>query len=184
MEKIDTEGILSAVEQDLEERGLKLEDTSFRGDKERGFRISDDWKQGVDVEHIMEEIRADVDRQGYSAREMRSAEQMANQDNRELDLYNEAFLKARMDGMRSKWENPVFFPYNGHPIKVFFQKIIRKITASAFYHSFQYQNAFNHETLEVVRQLQLRSDRLEEECMELKEQIRKMGQQRRDPSGR
>jgi hypothetical protein len=171
MEKIDTEGILSAAEQDLEERGLKLEDTSFRGDKERGFRISDDWKQGVDVEHIMEEIREDVSRSGYSYREMSRARRLANLDANEEYGYDEAFFGSKVDGMRTNWRNPIYFPYKGNPVKVFFQTLIRKITASSFYFAFVHQNRFNHDTYDAVRQLQLYTKELEEECRVLREEV-------------
>ncbi|MCR5425845.1 MAG: hypothetical protein K6E81_03340 [Lachnospiraceae bacterium] len=176
MQNTETDIILSEVERDIEERSLKREETAFKQNPEIFFSLSDDWKQGPDVEKIMQEIRADIRAAGYSERDMFRARRLADRDKtlEEAEGYNPKVLDEMIQRMRNTWSNPVYFPFQGNPVKAFLQKILQKIVGSSFYYAFMHQNRYNSALIASIIQLHNHCEELESELRILRGEVEQL----------
>ena len=101
-------------------------------------------EENINVEKIMEEIRREIQQKGYTREELRFADVEVNvKDVDPGERFQKTELLSQHNFINSNYNNPIGFPITGNPVKVFVQKVIRKLTLFVTYPAFQFQNRFN-----------------------------------------
>lgn len=108
----------------------------------------------IDVAEIMANIRQEIADKGYTKEEISYAQALANMDGANLDkCYNRRALRTKYEYVSGHYNNPIFFELKGNPVKVFLQKVIRRIFLFVIYPAFQFQNVFNEGVVDCIRQV-------------------------------
>lgn len=142
----------------------------------------------IDVGEIMAGIRKEIAEKGYTKEEISYAQALANMDRASLDkCYNRRVFRTKYEYIDGHYNNPVFFELKGNPVKVFLQKVIRRIFLFVIYPAFQFQNVFNKGVVECIRQLRnyieeneevrhasIKISRLEKQLQDQQEQIERL----------
>lgn len=142
----------------------------------------------IDVGEIMAGIRKEIAEKGYTKEEISYAQALANMDGASSDkCYNRRVFRTKYEYIDGHYNNPVFFELKGNPVKVFLQKVIRRIFLFVIYPAFQFQNVFNKGVVECIRQLRnyieeneevrhtsIKISRLEKQLQDQQEQIERL----------
>lgn len=142
----------------------------------------------IDVGEIMAGIRQEIADKGYTKEEISYAQALANMDGASLDkCYNQRALRTKYEYISGHFNNPIFFELKGNPVKVLFQKVIRRFFLFVIYPAFQFQNVFNEGVVDCIRQVRnyieeneevkhtpVKLARLEKQLQEQQEQIERL----------
>ncbi len=108
----------------------------------------------IDVQEIMEGIRKEIADRGYTKEEISYAQALANMDAASLDrCYNPRALKMKYEYVRGHYNNPIYFELKGNPVKVLFQKVVRRLFLFVIYPAFHFQNVYNEAVADCIRQM-------------------------------
>lgn len=129
--------------------------------------------QEIDVEKIMEGIRREIKEKGYKAQDLRFADIPLEREGTAGMHYSREEAEKALDYLTFHSNNPIFFPLSGNPVKIFIQKVIRRVFFFVINPAFQFQNKFNSTTVRFMKQ----SLNYMEENEELKNQIQSMQEQ-------
>lgn len=145
----------------------------------------------IDVEEIMRSIRDDIEKRGYTKKELRFADIRTENEEGiqcldeyfELDNFRNTIVQ--MDGKRNVqcWR-----PLGGNKIKVAIKKIIRKLVKFYVEPIVEEQNQFNFYTVSAMAQIyskieeeqNMKIEQMEERIKKLEEQCRKFNSQDED----
>lgn len=107
----------------------------------------------IDVQEIMAGIREEIAHRGYTKEEISYAQALANMDAASLDkCYNPRALRTKYEYIRGHYNNPVYFELKGNPVKVLFQRVIRRAFLFVIYPAFHFQNVYNEAVADCIRQ--------------------------------
>lgn len=106
----------------------------------------------INVEQIMTQIRKDIADKGYKAEDLKFVDVVAEQTGQTGTHYSEAEAEKALDYLSFHTANPVYFPLAGNPIKVFFQKVIRRLLFFLLQPAFHFQNVFNTQNAKFLNQ--------------------------------
>ncbi len=124
--------------------------------------------QAIDVEKIMEEIRQDIRVKGYTEEDLSFSDIAASNNAHKGYDYSRQELEKNAAYLEAHSQNPIYFPLQGNPIKVFIQRVLRRCLLYVIFQAFQFQNKFNLSVAGCISQI--RNYQIENEG--LKEQIR------------
>ncbi len=128
----------------------------------------------INVEEIMRNIRTEIAEKGYSDDEMSYMKVLANMDTASMEnRFQAKELQSKYEYISTHYANPVYFPLKGNPIKCFLQRALRRVLLFVIFPAFQYQNMFNHATVNCIHQLKNHVD----ETKELKKQLAQQQEQ-------
>lgn len=141
--------------------------------------------ENIDVQKIMEGIRKEIADQGYTEEEISYAQSLANMGSVRSDkYYNPRTLRMKYEYVRGHCDNPICFELKGSPIKMLFQKAIRRVFLFVIFPAFHFQNTYNKavadcigqmknyiEENEQVRHMAVKVTALEKQVKEQQEQI-------------
>lgn len=139
--------------------------------------------QEINVQEIMSEIKKNIEEKGYSEEEIEFAVALANQDNADSltgggeETYDNHIMQENRTYMNTYYHNPIYFPLQGNPIKVLWQKIIRKLVRFVTHNAFQYQNNFNLALVRCINQISFYIRQQEQSKNKIKNLEVKMSQQ-------
>ena len=131
----------------------------------------------------VQEIRKNIEEKGYSEEEIEFAVALANQDNSESltgggeEIYDNRIMQESRQYMNTYYHNPIYFPLQGNPIKVLWQKVIRKLVRFVTHNAFQYQNRFNLALVRCINQISFYIRQQEQSKTKIKNLEVKMSQQ-------
>lgn len=110
-----------------------------------------DSSQKIDVEKIMEEIRADIKCKGYNNDMLSFSDvYVAPSDTFQKDVFDE-----NVTDINNQWDIPYYRPIIGNPIKKFIQKVIRKLMKPVSFPVVIDQAEFNSRVASVMNQMKL-----------------------------
>lgn len=110
--------------------------------------------ENVNVEEIMEEIRKEIQEKNYRKEELDFEDIEADEKLGEGCYFQMDELQLQLDNLSTHWHNPVYFPLPGNPIKVFFQRVFRRLLLFVIFPAFQFQNRFNNGTVNCLKQVE------------------------------
>lgn len=139
----------------------------------------------IDVEEIMAGIRQEISEKGYTKEEIGYAQALANMDSDSLEkCYNKRTLRMKYNYISTHFNNPIYFELEGNPIKVFLQRVARRMFLFVIFKAFYFQNVFNEGVVDCIRQIKnyieeneevkhapVKISRLEKQILEQQEQI-------------
>lgn len=109
--------------------------------------------QNIDVEKIMEEIRQDIAEKGYKEEDLDFTDIAVDAGRTGCGSeFDENELAGQAAYLNSHYNNPIYFPLKGNPVKVFFQKAVRRMLLFVIFPGFQFQNKFNVATVRCMNQ--------------------------------
>lgn len=111
--------------------------------------------ENINVEEIMKEIRKEIQEKKYREEELKFADLEADEKLGEVSFFQMDELQMQFDELASHCNNPVYFPLPGNPVKVFVQRIIRRLLLFVIFPAFQFQNHFNKGTVNCLNQIEL-----------------------------
>ena len=120
----------------------------------------------IDVEKIMEEIREDIRKNGYEA----SSLSFNDIEIRKSNYMEENFNLAKSI-INTSWDLKVFAPIQGHGIKRFVKRVVRKIVRASFCQQFEIQQAFNANVVKVINELSTLVNEQQERIRMLENQL-------------
>ena len=103
----------------------------------------------VNVEKIMEDIRAEIKEKGYTA-DMLSFKEVTGKSTFKSDGLDDCDLIDNLDTANSLCMVPFDPPMRGNPIVVFFKKVIRKLIRFYIRPTVEQQNEFNAQIVRAV----------------------------------
>lgn len=110
----------------------------------------------INVEEIMEEIRRDIREKGYREENFDFTKVVSEGNLVESEKHFQMDeLQIQLNNMVSFCNNPIYFPLQGNPIKVFIQRVIRRGVLFVIFSAFQFQNRFNASIMSFSRQVEL-----------------------------
>lgn len=133
--------------------------------------------QTIDVEKIMEEIRKEIQEKGYREEDLDFSDIVIDSARGTGVGYDSEELERQAAYINANSQNPIYFPLTGNPIKVFFQKVIRRSFLFVIFQAFQFQNKFNCSVtcfLNQVRNYQLENCELKKQLVQQQERIDKL----------
>lgn len=139
--------------------------------------------QPIDIEQIMSEIRAEIKEKGYTESTLKFQDiEVPKLSGGDCGQFEYAELCYECNKCNENWNNPMFFPFpSNNPIKVFIQKLLRKISKCVFWPIVNYQNSFNADVVRFQNQVKYyigdaekRKKELETEISELHEVIQQL----------
>ncbi|MBQ8824892.1 MAG: hypothetical protein IJZ64_06655 [Ruminococcus sp.] len=110
----------------------------------------------VNVEDIMSEIRSDIKKKGLNNAMLSFADVQsdANPEN-SADAYDPDTLRGNVQYVSSQYQLNAYRPLSGNPVKVFFQKVIRKLVKFYIEPIAQDQTYFNANSAQALQELEL-----------------------------
>ncbi len=131
--------------------------------------------QKIDVEQIMNEIRAEIREKGYTENELKFQDipipAVPGTDNGKFNL---AELHNQINACNKDWNNPMYFSTSGgNPVKEFYRKAMRKVSRCVFWPIVNYQNKFNSDVVRALNQVKYYIDSDDEKYAAIKEQLLK-----------
>lgn len=133
--------------------------------------------QEIDVEKIMEEIRQEIREKGYKESDLDFSDIVIDSTRSAASGYDPEEMERQAAYLNANSQNPIYFPLIGNPVKVFFQKIIRRCFLFVIFQAFQFQNKFNVSVtcfLNQVRNYQLENRELKERLDRQQERMNKL----------
>ena len=110
----------------------------------------------IDVEKIMEEIRKEIQEKGYREEDLDfSGIPVENGQVGAGRRFQMDELQIQFNNVVSFCSNPIYFPLKGNPIKVFFQRLVRRAFLFVIFSAFQFQNRFNSSVMNFSQQVEL-----------------------------
>lgn len=130
--------------------------------------------QTIDVEKIMEEIRKEIRDKGYKEEDLDFSDIAITSARTVTAGYDQEELERQAAYLNANSQNPIYFPLSGNPVKVFFQKALRRCFLFVIFQAFQFQNKFNSSVtcfLNQVRNYQVENADLREKVQQQQEQL-------------
>ncbi len=130
--------------------------------------------QTVDVEKIMEEIRQEIRDKGYKEEDLNFSDIAITVTGSAAAGYDQEELERQAAYLNANSQNPIYFPLSGNPVKVFFQKALRKCFLFVIFQAFQFQNKYNSSVtcfLNQVRNYQAENAGLKEQVQQQQDQL-------------
>lgn len=117
----------------------------------------------IDVEKIMEEIKAEIKRKGYTNDMLSFSDVSVFQ----TDVFNDDVFSDALDSVSRKWNVSYYKPLVGNPLKIFVTKVIRKIIKPLMFPLVTEQTEFNASVAQFINQLclYLEKERREKEFL-------------------
>jgi len=131
--------------------------------------------QNIDVEKIMEEIRAEIKEKGYKPEDLDFSDIAVEVVKMNPEGgYNEGELQGQLAFLNSHYNNPIYFPLQGNSVKVFVQRVIRRALLFVIFPGFQFQTRFNVGTVRALNQVKHYMEEQQKEMDELKSEIARL----------
>ena len=128
--------------------------------------------QNIDVEKIMEEIRAEIKEKGYKPEDLDFSDIAVEVAKVNPDGgYNEGEMQGQLAFLNSHYNNPIYFPLQGNPVKVFVQRAIRRALLFVIFPGFQFQTRYNVAAVRALNQVKNYMEEQQKEMDELKAEI-------------
>lgn len=130
--------------------------------------------QTIDVEKIMEEIRQEIRDKGYKEEDLDFSDIAITSARTVTAGYDQEELERQAAYLNANSQNPIYFPLSGNPVKVFFQKALRRCFLFVIFQAFQFQNKFNSSVtcfLNQVRNYQVENADLREKVQQQQERL-------------
>lgn len=143
-----------------DEVALRIKDTlvNLRKDEEREKKMKD-----INVEQIMQEIRADIAKKGYKMSDLEFEE-----------IKKPDALSRILSDLSKNWRVDLYPPVSGNKIKRLIKKIIRKIVRPSFMGTMKTQETFNSYIVQSFNQMEKYIRELEVRIMELESKTEEM----------
>lgn len=123
----------------------------------------------INVDQIMIEIRNEIKEKGYRVEELKFQDipipAMPGADN---GKYSKQEMTHQVSKLNKNWNNPMFFPFpSRNPVKIAFQKTLRKLSKCVFWPIVNYQNIFNSSLVRTINQVKYYMDETEDRIQKL-----------------
>ena len=110
--------------------------------------------QNIDVEAIMDEIRREIAEKGLKEEDLSFSDiPLDIPQTNQGQAYVERELLAQCSYMNNNYNNPIYWPLQGNPVKVFVQRLVRRMFLFVIFQAFQHQNRFNASVVRAVNQI-------------------------------
>lgn len=128
----------------------------------------------IDVEKIMEEIRAEIKEKGYTNDLPDFVDVSCTISPSHKGLFDKAEYREDIQYLNEHWNVSAYRPLVGNGIKVFIQKVIRKCTKFYVEPIVREQNGFNAKATTAFNILNLYIEKMQEENELLKKRIEQL----------
>ena len=110
----------------------------------------------INIEKIMDEIRADIKAKGYTAEDLRFDDiPIKSPEEIHATVFDPDELKNSLEIMNARWRSNVYAQFPGNAMKRFVKRAARKVVRAAFHHAIVQQEEFNKNVAKALNQLNL-----------------------------
>lgn len=128
-------------------------------------------QEEINIEAIMQEIRAEIKEKGYTNDLLSFNDIVIDTSTLNVAKFDKVAFNEEIYTINHGWEIPAYRVLSGNPVKVFFQKVIRKLVYFFVEPIVLEQNGFNASMVRLMNQMNCYIDETQQEKQALLQEI-------------